>query len=248
MTRIASDRVTAFVTTVGRSTFKSCLEHLTLQNVNHVLEVIAGVSPLSAALQRMSDTCKTEYFVQVDEDMLLTPDALERCVHQMDRTDPERFVMGIQPLYDVELQMNIYGLKTYRTALVRLVPFEDHPHGDVHDRDLWSAAGLHVAKESIDGHPAGRHGTHYTPTEAFARWRRLWQSHRASRNLKWVEEWPAKLAVRAARGDRSALGALLGCMVGIHGPLAAGGPDARRIDFELEGLTRLFDLSDAHDR
>jgi len=237
-------RVTAFVTTIGRSTFKSCLEHLTAQTEEHVLQVLAGVTPFSAAMQRMADECQTEYYAQVDEDMLLYPHALADAVKMMDHTDATSCVMGIQPLWDEELQTNIYGLKTFRTDLVRRVPFEDHPDGDAHDRELWAAEGLTINKMSRSSKPVGRHGTHYTPRESFARWRRLFESHGRSQRMAWIEKWPVTLAARAMRGDRQALGALLGCLVGVHGEAPLGGPDARRVDYALEQLALAFDLSD----
>lgn len=236
-------RVTAFVTTVGRSTFKRCLEHIAAQSEEHVLTVISGVSPMSAALQRMADECQTEYYVQVDEDMILYPHALTYMVEMMDHA-PSHCVMCIAHLHDEELNVPIFGLKCYRTELIRQIPFEDHPEGDVHDRERWQAEGMCISKSTRSGRPVGLHGTHYTPRESFARWRRLWETHRMTGRLAWIEAWPVQLAARAQNGDRAALGGLLGSMVGMHGDLPTTGPDARRLDFQLEQAALAFDLSD----
>ena len=41
------------------------------------VEIIDRVAPMSAALQRMHDLCTTSHYIQVDEDMLLFPHAVE---------------------------------------------------------------------------------------------------------------------------------------------------------------------------
>ena len=232
----AGERVTAFVTTIGGSTFEACIAHLRDQCD---VVVLANIAPFSVALQMMADQCETEMYVQVDEDMILEPDAIARMVAHVDAS-PETSVMTIAPLWDVELEMAIYGVKAYRHDLVRRVPFENHVDGDRHDRRRWEAAGLTWTKvPRIRGHCVGLHGTHHTPEEAFTRWRRLMQARHRSDALAWVDRWPAKLRERfAASGSRRDLFALLGAMIG-EGEDAPGGPDFRRADPVLARLVEL---------
>ena len=70
-----------FVSTVGYPTYQECLEGLAAQDSKFTLKIVDHVAPMSAALQRMQDECTTPYYVQVDEDMLLYPQAI-RTLHE----------------------------------------------------------------------------------------------------------------------------------------------------------------------
>lgn len=235
-------RVTAFVTTIGAATFDRCIEALRAQTVEAPIVVLRNMAPFSTALQAMADRCETELYVQVDEDMILHPDALERMVAHVDASPPDS-VMTIAPIWDVEVEMAIYGVKAYRRDLVRRVPFVDHPEGDIHDRRRWEEVGLGWSKVwRSQCNCVGLHGTFYTPAEAFARWRRLHQTHRRSGRLSWIEPWPAKLAERyRASGSMRDLYALVGAMVGATEELPEQlGPDFRRPDPVLDRLRALM--------
>jgi len=97
-----------FVTTVGAPTFDECLEHLRRQDCAFRLVVLDGVAPLSAALQRMVDSCETPFYVQVDEDMLLRPHAI-RTLHAGIAESDSRIAMVVGNLYDVHLERGIHG-------------------------------------------------------------------------------------------------------------------------------------------
>ena len=72
-----SNQVTAFVLTVGsEENFRECMAQLERQSVRFAVDVIDHVAPLSAALQEMIHRCRTRYYVEVDEDMMLAPDAI----------------------------------------------------------------------------------------------------------------------------------------------------------------------------
>ena len=232
-------RVTAFVTTIGGSTFDACMERLRGQVPVVVLDRIA---PFSAALQAMADRAETELYLQIDEDMLVDPDAVARMVAHVDATS-RNTVMVVAPLWDVELGQAIYGLKAYRRDLVRRVPFEDHSDGDVHDRRRWQEAGLAWSKvPRRREHCVGLHGTHYTPEEAFTRWRRLMMAARRSPAHAWTKPWPARLRRRyEASGSRRDLFAMLGAAIGATERADQhGGPDFRRADPALARLAELF--------
>jgi len=236
-------RVSAFVTTIGSTTLPACLQRLREQTVECPVYLVENVAPFSAALQRMVDSCTTELVVQVDEDMLLEPFAIERLVGLIDKA-PDNTVMSIAPLWDADLEMIIYGVKIYRHALVRQVPFESHVLGDRHDRELWEAAGFQWTRApKVRGACIGEHGTDYTPEQIFERWRRLWQKKRAGKNIGWLEAWPDKLLERAiTTRSRRDLFAFLGTVVGASEELWPDGdtPDFRRPNAVLDRLLELF--------
>ncbi|HBH81991.1 MAG TPA: hypothetical protein DDY39_19355, partial [Nitrospira sp.] len=68
---------TVFVLTVDDPALAACLEAIHKQEgPPFKLEIIRNVCPFSAAAQRMITECRTEYFIQVDEDVVLQPDAV----------------------------------------------------------------------------------------------------------------------------------------------------------------------------
>lgn len=204
-------RATAAVLTMGAQTFGAALRSLRDQPCD--VEVVAHVRPFAAAMNEAVARCRTELLVQVDEDMVLRSNAIARLVAFIDATPPD-VVMACAPLWDQDLEQLIYGIKIYRRAL--LPPFEDSPLGDTHDRAVWAARGLAYAKMPLEeANCVGLHGTHYTPEQAFARWRGLWRRHRMTNKAAWIEPWLEKLAKRYRRsGSRRDLYAMLGAYVG----------------------------------
>lgn len=124
--------------------------------------------------------------------------------------------MASAPLWDQDLRRVIYGCKIYRHALLVGIPFEPHVLGDTHDRRVWERHGLSSAKAPrTEQDCVGLHGTHYTPEQAFARWRGMWQRHRMTGNMKWIESWLSKLGNRyRTSGSRVDLFAMIGAYVG----------------------------------
>lgn len=236
------NRVTCFVTTIGCQTFAECMHALSRSAVVIDVKVIENVAPFSAALQQMSDDCRTELFVQVDEDMILDSFAIARLMQLMDES-PKHAVMGMAPLWDSDIMDAIFGVKIYRHELVRQVPFVDHPDGDVNNRRRWAAAGFSwVSYTRARSNCVGMHGTSYTPEQIFERWRRLWRKHRRTGMLDWIEAWPKILRARYEKSaSRRDLFALLGATIGMTEPLAdEGGPDFRRENPTLDAAVAAF--------
>jgi glycosyltransferase involved in cell wall biosynthesis len=234
--RSASERldltaeVTVFVTTVGAPTFDECLVHLRRQDCAFRLVVLDGVAPLSAALQRMVDSCETPFYVQVDEDMLLRPHAI-RTLHGGIATSDSRVAMVVGSLYDVHLERGIHGVKIVRHEAVRECRLEGQ--GD------WVAAlqadlarsGHVIVRTSLAGATAespdvlGLHGTRWTPASIYARYAELGRRWRAGApGLRWFGEYPERF-LRRVLDDRSELDlyALMGVMAGVlASPRGAG--------------------------
>lgn len=236
--------VSACVTAVGEArTLPACLEALAAQTPPVYAYVVRDVSPFSAAQQQMVDRCATDLVVQVDEDMVLLPDAVRRLASRIEASPPD-VVMSCMPLMDVYLNKIIYGVKIYRTELVRRVPFEPHSTGDGHDRALWTRAGMRTTAAPLElAHVVGRHGTDPTPEQLFERWRRLWQNLRAGKSVGWIQEWPERLAQRYRdSGSRRDLMALLGAAVGASEPPWPDdhAPDFRRDNPALDRLLEMF--------
>ena len=119
-----SAELTVFVLTVGAPSFAECLKRLEAQDCRFNLEVIENVAPMSRALQCMLDRCRTRFFVQVDEDMLLYPHAIRSLYTRLAESPPDVAILTCH-LFDAHAQRVIYGLKIYRHEIVRAYPYDD---------------------------------------------------------------------------------------------------------------------------
>jgi hypothetical protein len=244
-----SPEVTVFVPTVGdEANFRDCLAHLAAQTTRFRLEIIRNIAPLSAALQAMIDRCGTPYYAQVDEDMLLVPDAIARLYDALVRA-PDRVAFVCGYLWDCDVEHPIAGVKMYRHSLMRQFPYENTFSCEKRQLEQIRQAGFDLRLLPARGRAAcfGEHGKHYTPRTAFARWRRLFFKQRRYRTLGWVEPWPARLLERYVESrDPLRLYAFLGAVAGIMGEL----PPDRESDFrepliEFERLSQYFPIGSA---
>ena len=214
--------VTVFVTTIGAPTFGDCLEHLRRQDCAFRLVVLENVVPLSAALQRMVDSCETPFYVQVDEDMLLHPHAIRTLHGRIGKSDP-RVAMVVGNLYDVHLERGIQGVKIFRHAAVRHCRIEGTEDWVATLRQALKGGGHIIVQPSLaDATPTspetlGLHGTRWTPVSIYARYADLGRRWRAGApSLRWFDDYPDRFLQRFL-DDRSELGlfALMGVVAGV---------------------------------
>jgi hypothetical protein len=176
------DQVTVFVTTVGAPTFEACLAHLRQQDCEFGIEIIDHVAPMAAAFQRMIDHCRTPFYVQVDEDMLLRPHAI-RALYQHIQAAPAEVAEVVGLLFDVHVQRPIEGVKIFRHAIVRHYPFENLDGCDVRQLRRLEDDGFKVIRRSRVAQPPitaisreimGLHGTAYTKRSIYERYLSYW--------------------------------------------------------------------------
>ena len=235
---------TVFVTTVGDDTnFQDCLEKLRTQTVRFPLVIIDHVAPMAAAFQQMQDRCRTTWYVQVDEDMILYPHAIAELRRRISAT-PSNVAIYCASLWDCDAEMRLYGVKIYRGDVVRRFPYTNSMSCESEQVERMKAGGYIVEAAPLeeDGGCLGEHGKHYTPETIFKRWQRLFQKHRALRKNHWVRPYAKSLMERYARtGSRLHLYAALGAIAGIAGEL----PQDEEVDFRkanevFERLAGLF--------
>ena len=229
-----SPAVTVFVTTVGGPTTDTCLTHLREQDCAFTLRVIDGVAPMDAAFQRMLDECRTPYYVQVDEDMLLYPHAV-RTLHDAMATAEPDVAMVMRNLYDVHLERCVMGVKIFRHEIVRRYPFRPIESFEVEQvfrfemdgyRQIRSPAG----RQPEPGHTLGVHGTLWTPETIYERYANLRRRRRElPERMQWFDEYPPVFLQRFLDDptDLNAL-ALLGVIAGQLAPSTGPAKDYRR--------------------
>lgn len=248
------DEVTVFVSTVGTSSLPACLAHLDAQDCRFRLRTIENIAPMSAAFQAMLDGCETPYYVQVDEDMLLHPDAV-RHLHASMKRAPADVALVVAYLHDAHLDMPVQGVKIFRHDIVRRYPFADVQSCELDQIDRMSADGFTYrvmasgaesgAEESavFPFRILGIHGGMYTPSSIYERFRTLELARRKhARRFRHQEAWPRMLLERfLERRDPLDFYALMGMLAGALAPATAGTHEKDfRTYASLPGLDRLI--------
>jgi hypothetical protein len=240
--------VTVFVATVGAASLPACLAHLAEQRCRFRLQKIEHVAPMSAAFQAMLDRCETPYYVQVDEDMLLYPDAIGR-LHAALQGAPDDIAFVVAYLYDVHLQQPVQGVKIFRHRIVRRYPFADVQSCELDQVDRLRADGF--AYRVLPAVPAdgaddsdfpyailGLHGATHSPRSVYERFRTLEMARRKSpRRFNHQEHWPKMLVERfLERRDPLDFYALMGLLAGAIAPAEASGEKDFRTYSSLPGF------------
>lgn len=239
--REPSDHIdtTIYILTVDDPAYPACKAAVDAQQGGpfHV-EIIRNVAPFSAAAQRMITDCCTEFFIQVDEDMILNPDAAARMAGMMRRA-PAEVGMICFHLYDEDRACPIQGIKIYRTAAMKPFAFQNVKASEM---NLLEQMGERGVRWVLHPDVLGRHGTLYTPETIYRRYKTMYE--------KDIREWNtltsdirSKAEQFRATGDLLSLFALLGAAHGIiEGPRSVDREkDARAYVLkELDVFSRLF--------
>ncbi len=239
-----SAAVTVFVLTVGdEANYNECIECLKKQNVTFLLETVRGVAPLGAALQQMIDHCTTPYYIQLDDDMHLYPDAVGRLYERITSSEKRRVAGYCAPLWDKDVEREILGIKIYRHEITKSYPYRDVYLCAVEQSERYAKDGFILQSEVPTGNSYGVHGALYTPKTMFARWKRTVQTHRRYRNMRWIEGYHSKHLERWRRtGDPLHLAAALGMVAGLCGttPSVQSGYDFRQEDSDWANVARMY--------
>ena len=198
--------VTAFVTSVGAPTFEACLERLRQQDCTFTMRIIDHVAPMNVAFQRMVDECRTPYYVQVDEDMLLYPHAVRTLVEPISGA-PRDVAMAVADLYDVHLERCINGVKIFRHAIIRRYRFENRDRFESAllvrlARDGYQTLRTPFGAAPVDGRTLGLHGVRWTPQSLYERYLTLGRRRRLH-GEEWFDAIPG-LFLRRYLDDPSA--------------------------------------------
>lgn len=180
-TSAASSRITATILTVDPSrSFPACLESVRSQNLPPcTVEVIRNVSPFSKASQQALDRVTTEYYVQVDDDMVLHPTCFERLFFLMETENncAQSMAQLSDPVFGT-----ITGVKMYRTKPVRSVgffPLRGEKGCERHMTEQLHALGYVTARSrSIEG----VHHQEYTEHDMY------WKFHFLGEQLRYYPD------------------------------------------------------------
>lgn len=216
MKKDLSNILTVFVISCGKNpNHEDCLKALSEQTVSFKLKHITDVSPLPVAFQKMIDDCDTKYYIEVDEDMVLYKNAIEKMVDHMEVRVKCRDKIAICScqLSDPHLEMAIYGIKIYCHEILKNYPYDiSHPSCEVDqlarlEKDGWQSI---LYKE-----PVGEHSPKWTDETIYDRYCNLMRKFSIYKYI-WMESLPDMLMNKIAKKpSRHNIIALLGAWQGI---------------------------------
>ena len=222
-----SNDVTVFVTTIGAVDYKHCIECLENQDCKFNIEVIKNVSPMNAAFQKMIDNCKTKYYIQVDEDMMLYPHAV-RTMHDRILKEPDTTAILVHGLHDVFIDMNITGVKIYKHSIIKKFPYSVNGFSCETDQlKKLNNSGFGIKFyyngliNTIDDTVMGDLNEHWDQWGVFEKYSRDMQKlKRDPDNQGWMSMLLPIFIDKIKCGyDNIALYAILGAIVGLASPL-----------------------------
>ena len=134
--------ITFVLMTCGELSESKCLDSISsFRNEIEFFEV-RNVYPQIKALNQMIEGVQTPYFVPLDSDMVLYPDAWERLSYALRRNwrDPKWHSI-LFPLWDTLTERKILALKLMRTSVMKENLFADGPTPDVEHYQRLTSKG-----------------------------------------------------------------------------------------------------------
>lgn len=113
---------TIFIISIGNSQLEYTLKSIEKLNktFSFIVNFIYKISPTSKAYGQMPKRCKTKYFIQCDEDMILNEDFLENIFECINKN--KNNFLYISALYDkllgVTKTSHLWGIKTYDNIML----------------------------------------------------------------------------------------------------------------------------------
>jgi hypothetical protein len=185
-----TDKLTVFIISCGfNPNYEDCKKYIENQTTSFKLKEIKNVSPMSAAFQKMIDECDTEYYIQVDEDMILHESSIEIIYVSLVNSDSKISTIA-HMLNDVHLNFNLYGIKGYKHSILKNYPY---------NLEIISCEVDQIKRLQNDGYNTlmieevlGYHSPKWTPELIYERYFDLMEKWK---NFKyhWLGELPSKL-------------------------------------------------------
>ncbi len=176
--------ITICITSCGELTRRDCFKAIRgFKNQVEIIE-IKDVCPQIKALNLMISKVQTEYFIPLDADMILYPDAWNRIsealfVHRLDH----QWHSILFPLWDTLTEKKILALKLLRTKVLKENPFKDSPTPDVEHFQRLTNLGYSCIQEYLSSEPIGDHvikGKRF----CYYKFRDVYQTYRTY-NFEW---------------------------------------------------------------
>jgi len=182
--------LTVFIIRSGDNpNYEDCLSSLNNQSIKFNLIEIKDVAPMSKAFQKMIDNCETDYYIQVDEDMILFEDTIEKIYDRFIITEDNISTIA-HMLNDNHLDFDIYGIKGYKHKIMKNYPY---------NLEIISCEVEQMTRLQNDGFETlmysevvGYHSPKWTEQLIYERYFDLMEKWKVFK-YDWLSELPAKL-------------------------------------------------------
>lgn len=185
-----TNELTVFVISAGDNpNFQDCLDALSRQTCKFELKLIKNIAPMSRAFQEMINLCKTPYYVQVDEDMILEDSSIETMYESIKKSKEKTFMISYM-LKDVHLDFNIVGIKIYKHHIMKQYPYNLDVISCEKEQILRLEQGGYVFESK--GMVVGLHSPKWTTELIYERYFDLMEKYKVY-GYSWLEHLPKKL-------------------------------------------------------
>lgn len=176
--------LTFVLMTCGEETEAECLAAIEPFRDEIEFFEVRNVFPQITALNRMIEGVRTEFFIPLDADMVLEPDAWPRIKNALNRNrhNPQWHSILFK-LYDTLTEREILALKILRAKVAKEHMFVESATPDVEHYQRLTAAGYTCIHDYLKQWPIGRHivrGHHF----CYNKYRDVYQTYR-SHNFEW---------------------------------------------------------------
>jgi len=208
-----TNELTVFVITTDRSVnYNDCIEALKSQNSIFNIVVIRNFYPMSRAFQKMIDNCKTPYYIQVDDDMIMYPNSIETMYNAIINSDKKEAMICFK-LKDIHLDFIIDGVKIYKHKIFKNFPYNlSCLSCEVEQTNRMKSRGYKfITKEIV----LGDHSPKWTDDNIFERYYNLMEKYKKY-EYSWLANIPNKLLrILQKNPSKKNLYALLGAYTSI---------------------------------
>jgi MoaA/NifB/PqqE/SkfB family radical SAM enzyme len=168
--------LTVFVITCGENpNFNDCMNALkSNEKFQFNIEVIKNIAPMNNAFQEMINRCKSKYFIQIDEDMIIQSDCIEILYNEIGKSsDNTAFICA--KLFDPHAEINLVGVKCYKYEILKKYPYTDSISCEV---DQLKRMELDGYKYVLLDKVLGTHSPKWTNSLIFDRYFRLMEKYK----------------------------------------------------------------------
>lgn len=209
-----STEVTVFLLTCkNNSNLLGCIESLTKQTANFNLKIIKNIFPLSKAKQTMIEECTTPYYIQLDEDIILKPNAIEILYNTIKKSNN---CMECFSLYDCHTKAIIQGIKIFNHSIFKKYPYNNLLGSEFEQLNRIKNNGF---KYEIHNNIIGEHSPIWSPEEIFDRYFYLLKKHKYYRQFAggWTFDEYINKTLNLFRKNNSTVNlyAFLGALCGL---------------------------------
>jgi hypothetical protein len=189
-------KITVFIIETGEPSIDDCLQKVMNQSYNNlVIKKISNIFPMWRAFQCMLDECETDWFVQVDADMLLEPFAVET-LHKRITSQKANTAISVGWLWDNDVERQILGVKIYNHNICVNFPYTDSLSCEMTQVANMKKHGFVVDVMDMPAEQSECLGLHFpsqTPEMAFRRWERNMIKMRKLKWMDWLKIYPQRL-------------------------------------------------------